>query len=68
MLSDRQKTQLRSYSQLISDLMLRKVKGSITINLVGNGELGTQVRIEAYQGMPKSLTESELSEILTKGG
>lgn len=66
MLNDRQQVQLNSYSRLLSDLMLRKIKGSVTINLVGNGELGTQVKIEAYQGMPKSLTETELSEILLK--
>lgn len=66
MLSDRQKVQLNMYSRLISDLMERKIKGSVTINLVGNGELGTQVKIEAYQGMPKSITETELSEILIK--
>lgn len=66
MLNDRQKIQLNAYSNLLSDLMIRRVKGSITINLAGNGELGTQVKIEAYQNMPKSLTETELAEILIK--
>ena len=66
MLSERQNTQLRTYTNLIADLMRKKIKGSITINLVGNGELGTQVKIDAYQNMPKSLTEDELSEILIK--
>jgi len=47
-------------------LMYKRTKGSITINLVGNGELGTQVKIDTYQNMPKSLTEDELSEILIK--
>lgn len=66
MLSERQNTQLRAYAQLIADLMRKRTKGSITINLVGNGELGTQVKIDTYQNMPKSLTEDELTEILIK--
>lgn len=66
MLSDRQQAQLKAYTQLIADLMHKRTKGSITINLVGNGELGTQVKIDTYQNMPKSLTEDELAEILIK--
>ena len=66
MLSERQSVQLRAYTNLIADLMHKKIKGSITINLVGNGELGTQVKIDTYQNMPKSLTEDELAEILIK--
>ena len=66
MLNERQTVQLRAYTNLIADLMSKRTKGSITINLVGNGELGTQVKIDTYQNMPKSLTEDELSEILIK--
>ena len=66
MLSSRQKAQLDGYTRLISHLMEQKTKGSIIINLIGNGELGTQVKIEAYLGMPKPISEDELAVIFNK--
>ena len=66
MLNPRQAQQLSRYIELITNLMEHKTKGNLIINLVGNGELGTQVKIEAYLGMPKSISEDELAIIFNK--